>query len=990
MATPDDSGAVNSLPVSSRQAAASPTSALPPTAKNTIRNISQTVQEREIIKTAPDVVVFIDGLPYLINLFINDPRTGHQTTLVNFNDHVTSFSATYDTDAMVPNCSVQLQVPNYQKGLYQMPGGNNLLQTMAQIQVYAKSYFMAATGDTVYRRVFKGVTSHIGYNDNGKTLEISIQCHGVMYMLERMQTNVHPSINTSWHSGVSQTIYQSKYDGNCFEVLSQVFLDGFQSDMFQTGSLLNAVQDPFQQAVQRGYMAKWQAILTNMVKDVHIFGPWTPMAKSQKWGDPAKDTASSSVTKNSTHTESALVAGYQTYYGNIAEYFPFTNIIAFDFKNSVIVNRLDIIREVVAKMNYEAYQDIDGKIIIKPPLYNLDVVNLGPRTQTQTISNSSNNSLTDPATAIYENNNPFVIYLSEMLTEQESEDQSAIRRTRTTVYGNVLRALGNTYEAFYSQVGEYIDITKLAKFGLREEPLYQVPWINEGDKQTLFVHAAAETARANRGYRMYTFSIPMRPELKIGFPVYIPHKDMYAYIKTIALNYSVGGTATMTVTCDSVRRRVLINTTQTSGSGNSQRTFSAYTPAPNLVYQWTEASSETQQSNAISPNPDQSPSNAQILASQQPLLSAGAVGGVSNNSANLSNLVGTSQTLATPIKNADGTTTTPTPAQLKLYSVRTQNLASKLGNQFDTPFSTYVIKNDGNREQGTMDPNVGKNVVVNGQSVKNTNAGPGYFTSQRPADLSYIQALTNKSDPPATNSVIPFTDDKGYELISPFPWGRWVDLNTAIKTFTQTGFVPGAKDVNGNPTQINPDDLKTLQNTDAFLFAGLGTPSATADPASQLITRLSNLTKLIGGSQTGAINPSGPPSVSAGSTGGSNPVSGGGAFSTQQSVSQSISQSDATVIILHYDPTQPGSFAENSLLNASQPENKFAEQLLANTKNSLQRLVDVLVSGTVAPMPAVQEALLASQTQSTEPQWVPALGQVAQGKGTKTQAGNIP
>src|SRR5271156_823680 len=371
-----------------------PTAPTTPSTTGMIRNISQTVQEREIIKTAPDVVVFLEGLPYLINEYINDPTNGNQTTLVNFNDHVVSFSATYDTDAMVPNCTVGLQVPNHQKYLYQMPGGNNLLQTMAQIQVYAKGYYMAGGpgGDTVYRRVFKGVTSYIGYNDNGKTLEINIQCHGILYLLEKMQTNIHPSGIASNASGVQQTVYQSKYDGNCFEVITAVFNDMFRSDIFQIGSLnqayAGAALGPFQQAVTNNFMAKWQAILWNMAKDVHVFGPYKDnsaknviLKKSIDWGNPAKDSASSGVRKHTTQTESALVGQYQTYYGNIKKYFPYRNIFPFDMKNSVIVNRLDIIREVSQKMDYEAYQDIDGKIIIKPPLYNLDVVNLGPRTK---------------------------------------------------------------------------------------------------------------------------------------------------------------------------------------------------------------------------------------------------------------------------------------------------------------------------------------------------------------------------------------------------------------------------------------------------------------------------------------------------------------------------------------------------------------------------------------------------------------------------------
>lgn len=938
---------------------------------NMIRHISQTVQEREIIKTAPDIIVFIEGLPYLLNAFVNDPRTGAQTTLVNFNDHVTQFSATYDTDSMVPNCTISLQVPNYQKFLYQMPGGNNLLQTMAQIQVYAKGYYMSSQGDTVYRRVFKGVTSHIAYNDNGRTLEVSIQSQGIMYLLEKMQTNIHPSVNTSHNTGVSQTIWQSKYGtGNCFEVLDAVFLDSFRSDMMQIGSLQsgNWNNDPFKDAVERGYMAKWQAILWNMVKDVHIFGPYKDtqgktrrMKKGQGWGNPDKRAAHSTVSNVSTTAERDLAAQYAPYYSNIATYFPFRNLTALDLKNSVIVNRLDIIREVVQKMDYEAYQDVDGKIIIKPPLYNLDVVDLGVRTaQTQTNPNSSSNSLSDPATAIYETNNPFVVYLSEILTEQESEDQAAIRRTRTTVCGNVLRSFGNNYDDFFKQVGEYIDISKLSKFGLREEPMYQVPWIQQGDKQTLFVHAAAETARANRGYRTYTFSIPMRPELKIGFPVYIPHKDMYCYIKNISLNYSIGGTATMTVSCDSIRRRVYVNTTQTNGSGNSQQSFSAYTPAPDLVYQWTKADSDTQLSSALEPNPSGSDSTAATLARQQAMQNQGTIGGVSTNTTNQSKLVGSGASLVNPWKNPDGSPNTPTPAQLKLYSVRSQNLASKLGNQYDTPFATYVIKNDGDPKQGTTSKHYPN----------------GFFKEQLQADGNYIDLLCGNRNT-HTNSVMPFTDGKGYEVIAPFPWGRYVDLNTAIKSFTQRGWLfneaAATNSAGASKAQVtnNFDDVQILKNTDAFLFAGLGTPSATGDPASNLISALNAQSRLVGGSlvgslanQTAAANAVGVPVQNVAST------------SAQGGLQKSENEPDATIIVLHYDPTQAGSFADRNLLNAAQPEDKFAAQLLATTsQNILQSTVDVLVSGSIAPSKTVQEALLTANnsTQTTKPQNVELL-----------------
>lgn len=886
---------------------------------STIRNISQTVQEREIIKTAPDVVVFIDGLPYLTNLFINDPRTGADKTIVNFNDHVTTFSATYDTESLVPNCTIGLQVPNFEKFLFQQPGGNNLFQTMSQVQVYAKSYWMSSVGDTVYRRVFKGVLSYIGYNDNGKTLEISLQCQGIMQLLQHMQVNIHPSANTATKNHENMNIMQSIYaNHDPYSVLAQIFTDAFRSDSFQMGSLKSDASDdiggnPFYASIRRGYMPKWQAILYNMVKDVHIYGPYKDnlgdmllMKKGGYWGHIDKRTQAAAIAKVLTKTEAQMSADNDVYYKNITQYLPFRAIAALDVSNNVIVNRLDLVREVVQKIDYEAYQDIDGKIIIKPPLYNLDVVNVGVRNDlTQTQLNSSHNSYQNPATAIYETNNPFIVYLSEMLTEQENEDQSAIRRTRTTVTGNAMVNFGNNYRADLKIVADYTDVTKLAKFGLREEPMYEVPWLSMDSKETLFAHAAGATARANRGYRTYTFTIPMRPELKLGFPVYIPHKDMYAYIKTISLNFDIGGSATMQISCDSLRSRVMINTQQTAGTGNSQQSKSLYTPAPNLVYAWTKHPKSTSQI-----NPSQSLSNTQLW-----------------NNPNGNNLIGSSVTLPSPLTNIDGSKPGLTDSQRKVASVKDQNIKATLGTDGSSLYATYVIKNDGDKDQGTIDPKTNK----------------GYFTQQRPADTSYIHAVCGSRDR-HTHSVIPYTDDKGYELISPFPWGRWITLNHAIREFTQQGWIWLTTDVNGNVTRPTADDLTIQNNVQAFIFAGLGTPSATNDPSTQLLMQ----------QQSNLIN-----------SAASQPTTGQPPNQQQNSYTP-----DSTVIVLHYDPTLPGSNADKTLLNNPQPENFYAQLQLSGTSNAKQQLVDVLVSGSVAPTPAVQEALMATLTQLSSGQTI--------------------
>lgn len=895
---------------------------------NGIRSVSQTVQEREVVKLCPDIVVYFEGLPYLINRFISDQTTSNPYVLVNFNDHVASFNAGYDTDLMVPSANINLQVPNYQRYLYQMPGGNNLIATMMQVQVYAKGYYMSSQGDTVYRRVFKGVVSHVGYNDNGKTLEISIQCYGSLYMLELMQINLNPSVNMAVHSGAQITTNETIFgDHNPYRVIADAFTYGLQSDGFQLDSYFqsspNEDHNMFAQSVQRGYIAKWQAILFNMAKDVHVYGAiykdnprvkadqiekQTGVASSVK-GSSNKDELAAAVARHAPVSEADDVAN-NTFYAKIAGYHPFSTITALNTVNNNIVNRLELIRRMIGIIGFEGYQDVDGKIIVKPPLYNLDVLNLGVRSkQTSTIPPlGSSNSQQNPLTTVYPESNPFVVHLAEILSEQETEDQAAIRRTRTVVCGALDPKLVQVdLQTAIKSTAEYIDVSKLQKFGLREEQAYMVPWLSIDDKESLFATAILDTVRANRAYRTYTVTIPMRPELKLGFPMFFPHKDMYGYIKSIQAQYQVGGTATMTVTCDSLRRRVLVNTPQKTND-NPPKEYNAWVSAPNLVYKWSKT--------------PPSPSQAQL--NQSPNASVGfgvssveqsATGGVKpkQGNQNFTSLVGTPATLYNAAAD-----TQPSPQQITVQAFYTQKMGSKIGTQFDTRFANWIIANDATSNQGTVDPRTNQ----------------GYFTQQRAADYYYMLDIRGNKNQTA---VIPFTDQKGYEVIAPFPWGRYTDLNTAVHEFTEMGWVPGTTNISGNSIQ-DLQDLAILQTTDAFIFAGLGTPTATGDAVSKLSTALQSQQSLVGGNW-----------------------SANNATTSQSNTAQSNQTMDATVIVLKYDSTGAN---DTQLLNAAQPEDALVTSLIQQTQTTMQQLVDVLVSGGVSPTIGVQEALLSTKTQT--------------------------
>lgn len=889
-----------------------------------IRNISQTVQERTIVKTAPDIVVYLDGLPYLLNYFVRDQKTNNTWTIVNFNDHVTGFNAGYDTDIMVPNATINLQVPNYLKYLYQMPGGNNLVQTMMEVQVFSKGFYLANNGDTVYRRVFKGLVSHIGYNDNGKTLEIQIQCYGSMHFLELMQINIHPAVQTAASTGVNLTVYQSiMAHKNPYLILQAMLAYSLDTAGFQqvnlgapTPTKKNSV---YSAAVANGYISKWQEVMRHVATEVHIYGTAykDQQTKSRtqeppKRGAKGKNTLAAASTYQATQYEFEMQD--DLYYKQIRQYQPEMTITDLSLLNNKIISRLEYIRQMLHIINFEGYQDIDGKIIIKPPLYNLDVTNLGQRNQktsaTPDGTGDANTSASNPLTEIYEQTNPFIIYLDEILTENESEDQAAVRKTRTTVCGNINPAFNVGFDPQLLSVAEYIDIPKLQKFGLREEPTIQVPWIQAGS-MSLFAHAVAETVRANRGYRTYTVTIPIRPELKLGFPIYFPHKDMYGYIKSVNISYSVGQTATMSVTCDSLRRRVLIPTQQKDDKGNP---YTKHTSASNLIYKWVKdpnfQPAASQDPVAVSKTGDQ----LQYLQSMQQQAAQGtAITGTKTASVTPDNPVG--QPATTPITKD----LAPSQDDSLIQTVRSKKMGTSWTMQPDTQSANYVVANDTFKKSTTQEANVAARTVaqtahaatVAEQSTQQAlQQGEGVFVASRPVDNTYFLDLQHGN--------IPFTDGKGYEVLAPFPWGRYQDLRTAIKEFTMDGYIVKQTDVNGQPTQ-SAQDIAVLTTTDAFLFAGLGTPTATQHPSDQLVAALSQ--------------------------------------------AQNIADRD-TVIVLDYSSGQTSN--DQQLLNAAQPDisNKITQSFLTNTQVAQQQLVNVLVTGSVQPVQNARQALEEATTPS--------------------------
>jgi hypothetical protein len=71
--------------------------------------------------------------------------------------------------------------------------------------------------------------------------------------------------------------------------------------------------------------------------------------------------------------------------------------------------------------------------------------------------------------------------------------------------------------------------------------------------------AAAEMAKINGRAYQGSVTIPLRPEIRLGYPVYIQHLDTYYYITGISHSFNFGGTASTNLSLEFRRERVFEN-----------------------------------------------------------------------------------------------------------------------------------------------------------------------------------------------------------------------------------------------------------------------------------------------------------------------------------------------------------------------------------------------------------------------------------------------
>lgn len=184
---------------------------------------------------------------------------------------------------------------------------------------------------------------------------------------------------------------------------------------------------------------------------------------------------------------------------------------------SVYETKLDIANKVTQLVGFEFYQDVDGDFVFKPPMYNLD-------------TSSSRVYRIEPIDII-------------SISETETEPQATFATFKGSAIANVA---GTGLEGEYGVQGQYIDHRLVAQFSWRGSPV-ETSYINT--PQGMFLAAVNHVDLENVKSRTASITIPHRPEIRPGYPVYLTQEDCYYYVTQISHQTSFGSDSTTTLTC---------------------------------------------------------------------------------------------------------------------------------------------------------------------------------------------------------------------------------------------------------------------------------------------------------------------------------------------------------------------------------------------------------------------------------------------------------
>jgi hypothetical protein len=482
---------------------------------------------RPTIAIAPDAMVFINGETDLIGC----PSCKRK---FDIGKYVTSIQVNLDIDSVPGSASISLSVPRHTIDDFYF-NGNPVITTMMEVEIYSKGYY-TLEGLPQYYPLFWGLVTEVGSSFSGGEHTVSIQCADILKWWELCRMNINPAF-TGVNPQLGRSIFgNTLYGTNVYDTIFSLSNMAFGDAIVATGSLTSLTKEQSQKVTFRAAMGDimqyWESRFTKIrsnlllygVNGIAIRGDSIAHAYNSGKATPGKQTIANAVRNANGGSSAAQLIFDPSDPGVTAFRTQFPQAGEVNFWQSEYQTKLEIANACKEAVGFELYMDVTGDIVFKPPFFNLDILSNKPISWIQDID-----------------------ILDWDFTDSESEVV-----TQLTIEGS----FGDNFDyGLGAEVSPFTSVTDyhlLRKYGWRS---HTYPSEFLGDTMRMFYHGLDILDRINCKRNQATITIPHRPELRLGFPIYLAPLDEIWYIRGINHNIQFGGRTTTQLSLTARRQK---------------------------------------------------------------------------------------------------------------------------------------------------------------------------------------------------------------------------------------------------------------------------------------------------------------------------------------------------------------------------------------------------------------------------------------------------
>ena len=525
--------------------------------------------QNTVVRHTPDARVFFNGMLTL-------PGCPACHGSVDVQKYITGVSVDTSVEP-VANCTITMSVPRFASDVFGQDG-SFIITPGIEVVVYMRGYFPIKgaavstraevgvvegginTNEVVaypYYQVFRGIVIEASHDYNGGMYNASLTCADFLHFWQNLQLATNGAVlqNSTNDSSIQGYMTGHRFTRmNPYAIIYTLFRIGYGStggaDYIMAGKTNHdAVAWKGESGTQLNKLAalNMERILASHQMSLKMFAMdgtlYSAMEMAfigafhdnqgqgnQLYGQAGvshrvvSDRMLEFLRKygfNSAAANAQLLdsnAGGDAAYLNILKQNAFMMDIgalgALNLWETEYMTKLEIGAAVTDITGFELYMDVDGDIVFKPPFWNMD-------------------TSSDPT---YRIENRDLISLSQASREPEA--------TYVKVTGTHFNAQGTGTDGWVAPGATYIDYRLVGMFGWREHS-FEAGYLSSAKQ--MYISAIARLDVINVGTHTCSATIPIRPELRPGYPVYITEAQCFYYIQSLSHQFQFGGQCTTTI-----------------------------------------------------------------------------------------------------------------------------------------------------------------------------------------------------------------------------------------------------------------------------------------------------------------------------------------------------------------------------------------------------------------------------------------------------------